>query len=109
MREVSIAGVGSTPFGRLDGVMQCPFHGENITMILRHGDVRQAAKDWPRFSSDAPFRVLAPSTGSLTTTLINDAGERLQVSLRDAQDTRATCTLHLNGGERRTVVMSSGA
>lgn len=30
---------------RNDGVMQCPFHGETITMILRYGDVRQVAKD----------------------------------------------------------------
>ena len=43
------------------GVMQCPFHGENITMILRHEDVRKAAKDWHTFSSDAPFRVPIPS------------------------------------------------
>ena len=41
--------------------MQCPFHGENITMLLRHSDVRQAAKDWQSFSSDAPFRVPIPS------------------------------------------------
>jgi cytochrome P450 len=43
------------------GVMQCPFHGENITMILRHEDVRKAAKDWETFSSDVPFRVPIPS------------------------------------------------
>ena len=43
------------------GVLKCPFHGEDITMILRHGDVRQAAKDWQTFSSDAPFRVPIPS------------------------------------------------
>ena len=43
------------------GVMQCPFHGETITMILRHADVRGAAKDWRTFSSDAPFRVPIPS------------------------------------------------
>ena len=28
-----------------DGVLKCPFHGEDIVMILRHEDVRQAAKD----------------------------------------------------------------
>jgi cytochrome P450 len=44
-----------------DGVLQCPFNGENITMILRHADVRQAAKDWKTFSSDVPFRVPIPS------------------------------------------------
>lgn len=43
------------------GVMQCPFHDENITMILRHEDVRKAAKDWATFSSDVPFRVPIPS------------------------------------------------
>ncbi len=30
-------------------------------MILRHADVREAAKDWKTFSSDAPFRVPIPS------------------------------------------------
>lgn len=43
------------------GVMQCPFHGEQITMLLRHEEVRKAAKDWQTFSSDAPFRVPVPS------------------------------------------------
>lgn len=44
-----------------DGVMQCPFGGELITMLLRHEDVRAAAADWKQFSSDAPFRVPIPS------------------------------------------------
>ena len=43
------------------GVLRCPFHGEDITMLLRHEDVRRAAKDWQTFSSDAPFRVPIPS------------------------------------------------
>ncbi len=30
-------------------------------MLLRHEDVRRAAKDWQTFSSDAPFRVPVPS------------------------------------------------
>jgi len=34
---------------------------ETIPMILRHGDVRQAAKDWQTYSSDAAFRVPIPS------------------------------------------------
>ncbi|MCB1227359.1 MAG: cytochrome P450 [Verrucomicrobiales bacterium] len=50
-----------------DGVMQCPFHGETITMILRHGDLREAAKDWKTFSSDAPFRVPIPSEEEVRT------------------------------------------
>lgn len=44
-----------------EGVMRCPFQGERIPMILRHADVRDAAKDWQTFSSDAPFRVPIPS------------------------------------------------
>ena len=44
-----------------DGFLRCPFQGETIPMILRHGDVRKAAKDWQTFSSDAPFRVPIPS------------------------------------------------
>ncbi|MEO6244074.1 MAG: cytochrome P450 [Opitutaceae bacterium] len=43
------------------GILKCPFHGENIPMLLRHEDVRRAAKDWQSFSSDAPFRVPIPS------------------------------------------------
>ena len=49
------------------GVMKCPFHGEEITMILRHEDVRKAAKDWQTFSSDAPFRVPIPSEEEVRT------------------------------------------
>ena len=44
-----------------DGVLRCPFQGEMLPMILRHADVREAAKDWQTFSSDAPFRVPIPS------------------------------------------------
>src|SRR5664279_6653068 len=44
-----------------DGVLQCPFQGETLPMILRHADVREAAKDWKKYSSDAPFRVPIPS------------------------------------------------
>src|SRR5580700_1905372 len=46
---------------RNDGVIQCPFQGETMPMILRHADVREAAKDWRTYSSDAPFRVPIPS------------------------------------------------
>jgi len=36
-------------------------------MILRHEDVRRAAKDWKTFSSDAPFRVPIPSEEDVRT------------------------------------------
>jgi cytochrome P450 len=52
---------------RKDGVLQCPFQGENLPMILRHADVREAAKDWHKFSSDAPFRVPIPSEEEVRT------------------------------------------
>lgn len=44
-----------------EGVLKCPFQGESVPMILRHADVRAAAKDWETLSSDAPFRVPIPS------------------------------------------------
>ena len=44
-----------------NGFMKCPFQGKDIHMILRHEDVRKAAKDWQSFSSDSPFRVPIPS------------------------------------------------
>lgn len=43
------------------GVKRFASGDEQIPMILRHADVRQAAKDWQTFSSDAPFRVPIPS------------------------------------------------
>jgi cytochrome P450 len=46
---------------RKNAVLSCPFQGEAIPMLLRHADVRAAAKDWQTFSSDAPFRVPIPS------------------------------------------------
>jgi cytochrome P450 len=52
---------------RTDGVLSCPYGGEEILMILRHEDVRRAAKDWKTFSSDAPFRVPVPSEEDLRT------------------------------------------
>ncbi len=50
-----------------DGVLRCPFQGETLPMILRHADVREAAKDWQKFSSDAPFRVPIPSEEAVRT------------------------------------------
>jgi cytochrome P450 len=42
-------------------VARFEFQGEQLPMILRHAEVRQAAKDWQTYSSDAPFRVPIPS------------------------------------------------
>ncbi|HEU5077606.1 MAG TPA: cytochrome P450 [Opitutaceae bacterium] len=46
---------------RKDGVLVNEFQGTPIPMILRHEDVRNAAKEWQRFSSDAPFKVPIPN------------------------------------------------
>jgi cytochrome P450 len=56
------------PFGearRDRGVLGLPTDLEVIPLILRHEDVRKAAKDWKTFSSDAPFRVPIPSEEQL--------------------------------------------
>ena len=50
-----------------DGMLECKFQGENTPMILRHEEVRKAAKDWKTFSSDAPFRVPIPSEEDVRT------------------------------------------
>jgi cytochrome P450 len=52
---------------RTDGVVGLPSDDEVIPMILRHEDVRKAAKDWKTFSSDAPRRVPIPSEEHLRT------------------------------------------
>src|SRR5689334_23610461 len=49
------------------GVLVCEFQGEPVPMILRHEDVRKAAKDWKTFSSNAPFRVPIPSEENVRT------------------------------------------
>src|SRR5271169_5800610 len=50
-----------------DAVLRCTFQGESIPMILRHRDVRDACKDWKKFSSDVPFRVPIPSEEEVRT------------------------------------------
>jgi len=58
------------PFGdarRKDGVLVNEFQGVPIPMLLRHEDVRQAAKNWQQFSSDAPFKVPIPTEEDVRT------------------------------------------
>ena len=54
-------------YRRAAGILKCNFQGESVPMILRHEDVRRAAKDWKTFSSDAPFRVPIPSEEEVRT------------------------------------------
>jgi cytochrome P450 len=46
---------------REQGVLGLPTDQEVIPLVLRHDEVRRAAKDIQTFSSDAPFRVPIPS------------------------------------------------
>jgi cytochrome P450 len=51
------------PFGearRKDRVLVNEFEGKPVPMILRHEDLRIAAKDWRNFSSDAPMHISQP-------------------------------------------------
>lgn len=52
---------------RKDGVLPCNFQGETLPMILRHEEVRKAARDWKTYSSDAPFRIPIPSEEDVRT------------------------------------------
>jgi cytochrome P450 len=52
---------------RNDGVLVNEFQGNPVPMILRHEDLRRAAKDWQTFSSDAPLRIPIPSEESVRT------------------------------------------
>lgn len=49
------------------GVLVNNFQGKDIPLILRHEDVRRAAKDWQTFSSDAPFKVPIPTEEDVRT------------------------------------------
>lgn len=46
-------------------VAECEFQGNPAPMILRHKELRDAARDWKTFSSDAPFRVPIPCEESV--------------------------------------------
>src|SRR5215813_5442205 len=43
------------------GVLRADMDGENIPLILRHKDLREAARDIATFTSDTPCRVPIPS------------------------------------------------
>lgn len=43
------------------GIIVIDVGDDRIPLILRHRDVRAAARDWSTYSSDAPFRVPVPS------------------------------------------------
>jgi cytochrome P450 len=61
---------GSDPFKaerEKNGVLHTEFQGRAVPMILTHGGVVAAAKDWQTFSSDAPVRLPIPSEEDVRT------------------------------------------
>ncbi|MDI1334550.1 MAG: cytochrome P450 [Lacunisphaera sp.] len=52
---------------RVDGVLVNEFQGNPVPMLLRHEAVRQAARNWEQFSSDAPFKVPIPTEENVRT------------------------------------------
>ena len=75
------------------GILKCPFQGEDVPMILRHADVRAAAKDWKKFSSDAPFRVPIPSEEKVRST----RQLQLRLTLRFTRNTARLLNHSSNG------------
>lgn len=50
-----------------DGVLVNNFQGNDVPMVLKHSEVRAAAKGWEILSSDAPMRVPIPSEEEVRT------------------------------------------
>ena len=82
---------------RQTGVLGLPTDRETIPMILRHEDVRKAAKDWKTFSSDAPYRVPIPSEEHLRSVRLDRAHADL-VAADPAVDTVAAIALRWGFG-----------
>jgi cytochrome P450 len=55
------------PDRRQDGVTEIHVEGERLVALLRFADVKSAAHDWDRFTSDAPFRVPIPEEHDVRT------------------------------------------
>jgi cytochrome P450 len=55
------------PARESDGILVNNFQGTDVPMILRHKELRSAARDWQTFSSDAPMRVPIPSEEDVRT------------------------------------------
>ncbi len=52
---------------RKKGILVNDFHGDTMPILLRHEDVRNAARDWATFSSDAPFKIPIPTEEDVRT------------------------------------------
>jgi len=68
------------------GVLHTEFQGRAVPMILSHEGVVATAKDWQRFSSDAPVRVPIPSEEDVRTV----RQYPLEVDLPEHHDYRKT-------------------
>jgi cytochrome P450 len=47
------------------GVVCGAYDGENVPLLLRYRDLREAAADWRRFSNDAPARLTLPDESAV--------------------------------------------
>ncbi|NQX01667.1 hypothetical protein HQ447_13500 [bacterium] len=70
------------------GILPCESEGENVFMILRHEEVRQAAKNWQTFSSDAPMRVPIHNNKAAMTRALRRNGKGFTIR---AMDERVDC------------------
>lgn len=87
---------------RKDGVLVNEFQGNPVPMILRHEDLRRAAKDWQTFSSDAPLRVPIPSEEEVRTV----RQLPLEIDPPDHSDYRAVAEPFFNRAKLPEVIAS---
>lgn len=82
------------------GVLVNNFQGRDIPMVLRHEDIRKAARDWETFSSDAPFKVPIPTEEDVRT--IRQLP--LEVDPPEQQDYRAVVEPYFNRAKLPEVI-----
>lgn len=87
---------------RKDGILVTDFQGNSIPVLLRHGDVRQAAQDWRTFSSDAPFKIPIPTEEDVRTV----RQLPLEVDPPAQQEYRAIVEPFFNRAKRPEVIAS---
>lgn len=85
---------------RKDGVMINNFQGIDVPLILRHADVRKAARDWQTFSSDAPFKVPIPTEEDVRTV----RQLPLEVDPPDQKDYRTLVEPYFNRAKKPEVI-----
>lgn len=85
---------------RKDGILINDFHGDVMPILLRHEDVRRAARDWETFSSDAPFKIPIPTEEDVRTV----RQFPLEIDPPDHQDYRAIMEPYFNRAKLPEVI-----